>query len=511
MNLNNLLAQKRDLYNFIKIDRTSEKDKTTLSKFESLQLARGMEIMSFNGIYSFKHVVKGKWVQFADMGTLLNYVKANDYKVFNGNIQTAVDYIYVWLVDGKFNLEFNKPDNIFLFKNGYIDIAADVPVLHSYNLNNLFDEFPIQVIPFDYRVEVDSFIKDSINPYAAQTQKLFTWLSKGNEQEYINILTMLGITMNNIPVEYYFNLYGEEHSGKSSLLDIARQFVDVNKQYNVDFNELGERFGLGPLVGKSLIYNDDIDPKKLSEKVMKQLTKTGALHALEYKGQNMRPMVKLPVNIIFCSNERVMYSSTKGTGRRHKVFTFPYNTRIDYNLPFIPLTKQEFSSIAGFESGTYKKEFMEGLIPKIIHYMEKWFKNYKEWIKSSIEEEEFKELMSLNDNVLEFANHLNLISRISKITVESEWETILSDKWKKGEKWLYTDKKRFYNEYDEFSKENGTYPKKTINFYADIERAYLSKGIKVNKDYVADKSRNFAIDLKDIMKIAIIKKVGTNG
>lgn len=163
-----------------------------------------------------------------------------------------------------------------------------------------------------------------------------------------------------------FILTGDGSNGKSSFLNMIRQFTGESNTSALDLKELDKQFKTAELFGKLMNIGDDISGEYIKENsVMKKLT-TGEPVNVERKGKDPFDL-KSYAKLIFSANKVPRINDTSGALRRRLLI-------IPFNATFSP-TDSDFDPF--ISDKLMSQQSMEYLLQLAINGLKRILKNNK--------------------------------------------------------------------------------------------------------------------------------------
>lgn len=238
--------------------------------------------------------------------------------------------------------DLNLDKHFLFFKNGYFNLLKKQ---FTHVDSTVINSIPLVRFDFEYSEDIES-----IPP---QFLKLFNWWTRGEDSNKTFLMEMIGGLISGLQLEYIFNFYGVESSGKSLLINLLESIIGEEFCIVTKIKSLSERFGTMQILRKKLIVDsdaattDEIDPE-----MIKKITGKDAI-SFEIKGGGFLNK-KINTNILITSNEILKFRGTfQGMNRRLIVYNFPFSTinfeKGDRN--FEPIMLQELNRIREFRNG----------------------------------------------------------------------------------------------------------------------------------------------------------------
>ena len=166
-----------------------------------------------------------------------------------------------------------------------------------------------RILPFDPKYRRRNKLAVAYDPAASCPLFLDTLLRQALEPDDIKLLqrwcglALIGVNL----AQRLVILTGTAGGGKGTLIRVVNGIIGPTNVGTLRPDLLGERFELGRLLGKSLLYGADVPEHFLNCKgasVLKALT-GGDPMTLEFKGNNERPEIVCQFNAIVTCNSRL--------------------------------------------------------------------------------------------------------------------------------------------------------------------------------------------------------------
>ena len=306
----------------------------------------------------------------------------------------------------KTNRDVNRVEFPYIIniENGRLDVRDRVLYEHSPEYIE-FERVPVKYNPEAYNEAVDKML-DKVFCNDKEVRALFE--------------EMLGYCLiKNTKYQKGFMFYGSGSNGKSTVLNMIREFLGHQNVANVDLTKLHENYAAAELENKLANLGDDIDYGKIKETgIVKKLYSGDAIMTRRIYGEpfNLYNHAKM----IFATNE-LPYSRDKTHGfyRRFEIIplhaTFSSNDE-DYD-PFIEekITTEHAKSyllnlaLDGVDRLTSRGEFTQ---PKVVNEAKKDYKilnsNVLTWIHDENIDEEYLMSKPISELYSDFTDYCKL-------------------------------------------------------------------------------------------------------
>jgi len=455
----------------------------------ALGMLQQIKYVRFNNIHYFWNTIANDWECFISIDTIDNYIKSIHLETSIKSLNNILKRVNAIIFSGLISINWITDERIFYFRNGIVNLNyfEDEEGFFTEMNSKVYSGIPIKYINYDYK------------PYEKTSEasiimhNLLRRLAKGDEKELTTILTMLGVIANNIRIEHFFNFYGVEASGKSTLLDIARQLVSKGDSVSTSLNSLNTRFGLIPLIGKKLLFNGDASKETIDEGILKELTTTGQEFTIEVKGVNIHWFQTLPLNIIIVSNNKLTFKSMEGTSRRYILISFPFGKKYK-GEHFSHISDEDFKKVKKIQGNTFNftKKAMESIIPMILTATRTFLNNNKVWEFSDMTKEALGDALLHNDNILQWWDDYELVERFSNETLYRDWADNKAS--------IYIKTSLLYTSYNQYCVDSGLKAKGKNTFLTGFLKFLSKKGFDAeNNKSINGAGKNFAISKRSII------------
>ena len=255
----------KDEASAMRVERSEWKneDRPKLSVFSAAEvlidcakmICYGNRVYYFNGIY-YEEVDERKIVTIACQHLdprLLNSLSSMKFLKDTLELIRCTEYIDT---DGQ--LDENGDGRYVTFQNGTVDILTGELYSHSQKFLTFY-ALDAKYIPDD-DLETpawDTFLRTSVGSVAMQL-----------------VMEVLGYIISPfLSAKRFFVLGHASNSGKSLFANFLRKVIGAKNISDVALEEMGENFGLAPIVGKVLNLGMDLEDEPLSKKTIAQLKK----------------------------------------------------------------------------------------------------------------------------------------------------------------------------------------------------------------------------------------------
>ena len=353
-------------------------------------------------------------VTFNDQIYIYNngYYQKNDKLIENKMIEMAPDiksymrsevlaYIKIKTNQMVNRVEFPYIVNI---ENGRLDVRDRILYEHSPRYIE-FERVPVKYEPNAYNKDVDKML-DKVFCNDKEVRALFE--------------EMLGYCLiKNTKYQKGFMFYGSGSNGKSTVLNMIREFLGHSNVSSVDLTKLHENYAAAELENKLANLGDDIDYGKIKETgIIKRLYTGDAIMTRRIFGEPFD--LYNHAKMIFATNE-LPYSGDKTHGFYRRFEIIPLNARFsskdkDYD-PFIeekittPNAKSYLLNLAldGIDRLTSKGEFTQ---PKVVSEAKKDYKilnsNVLTWIYDENLDKKYLMSKPISDLYSDFTDYCKL-------------------------------------------------------------------------------------------------------
>lgn len=210
----------------------------------------------------------------------------------------------------------NDDTYILNIKNGRLDVRTGELLPHDPNIVE-FVRVPVTYVPNHYDIHVDKMLN-----------KLFV-----NDMEVRDLFEeMLGYCLvRNTRYQRGFMFYGDGSNGKSTMLEMIRNFLGRENVSSVDLTKLHENYATAELEHKLANIGDDIESGKLKEtSVIKRLFTGDAINTRRIYGEpfDLYSYAKM----IFSANQ-LPYSADKSHGFFRRIEFIPLEAKISPSDP----------------------------------------------------------------------------------------------------------------------------------------------------------------------------------
>lgn len=306
----------------------------------------------------------------------------------------------------KTNKEVNRVEFPYIIniENGRLDVRTRILYKHSPEYVE-FERVPVKYNPDAYDINVDKML-DKVFCHDKEVQALFE--------------EMLGYCLiKNTKYQKGFMFYGSGSNGKSTVLNMIREFLGHENVANVDLTKLHENYAAAELENKLANLGDDIDYGKIKETgIVKKLYSGDAILTRRIYGEpfNLYNHAKM----IFATNE-LPYSGDKTHGFYRRFEIIPLHARFssndeDYD-PFIEekVTTENAKSyllnlaLDGVDRLISRGKFTQ---PKVVSEAKKDYKilnsNVLTWIYDENLDEEYLMSKPISDLYSDFTDYCKL-------------------------------------------------------------------------------------------------------
>ncbi len=475
--LYDLVKRRADIEAFLMSDNINLES----GKRQAARCLNALKLVRFNNKDFYWDKDKESWVFFYTANQLIDYISSYDFLLTNETINSIRKH---WSnIMSAYRINWEKPDNILFFQNGWIDLEEQKTELHLYSETDLetLSALPINFIKTDYP---ENGLNDFDNDTLWCIDKFMNWCGRGNSEQIDAIYKMIGICATNQKCDYFFNIYGIEGSGKTTLANIILNLVQ--NYTTTPVARLDERFALIPLIGKTLLYNADANEKEIDAEMLKRLSTEGETFSLEMKGKNEFEETELKLNTLIVSNHILKFSDMNGINRRLVPFAFPF--KLNFKHPnFEALTDEEFAKIT-ISKSKYKQEVLSYIMFRAVEMLKEFYKDGKRFYKTEEQLKSLSEINKDNNNFLQWAEEIELFNtatgplQVIKNNVFRVYNNPVE--WFARKNGRFCDKNKLYQNYCDWCETNGNKKKTANNFLKEMKMFFESKGLSVEASKV---------------------------
>lgn len=406
--------------------KESKKDKAPSHSEVAHEVVEHFQIITANGtMYDYQG---GVYIPF-DESRITEYLTTMKPKL-NWNFEKEV----VRHIKGITRKEIPEDDNTVNVRNGIL----------------IFDNGEFRLEPHNpERISFRQF-NALYNPAAEDDllqETIFSWFNHNSEQIEL-FKQMVGyLMMNNVKYQKFFFLIGQPSTGKSTALNLITTFCGKQNVSHVQFSNMGDKFGLTPLVNTTAnIFSDAKKGKVFSSEIFKSLS-SGDPISIERKYRETIRNYIYTGKLIFGMNNFPDFSNDfDGIERRAVIFEF--------SKVFNQKTK-------GFDPDLLVKLETENVMSTLLNMAIEGYKSLIEnngFISTKESERVLKQFVTENDSVLQW---------LEECYIDEEF--LLNEPIKASNSGLYLDYKSFcYNA--------GIEPKEQKDFSRGIVKRFSFSG-----------------------------------
>lgn len=244
------------------------------------------------------------------------------------------------------------------------------------------EEENIEVIPHSKDVVTTFYIDINYNPKANLipiTAYLLDLVSLDMERYFV-LMEYIGYALH--PRNFTKKILlikGEKNNGKSKFFEILTYFFGVENCCFLDMKQMNERFGLAPILGKTINIGDDISDQYISEDSILKKLGSGEIFMIELKGKDLI-VYSQNCKMFFACNEAPRFKDPTGAiATRMLIIPFENTYSVENNNLDVNIVKKMTSP-----------ENMEALLFLAIDGLKRLLKNqeftHSEKIKNCVEE-----------------------------------------------------------------------------------------------------------------------------
>jgi hypothetical protein len=230
------------------------------------------------------------------------------------------------------------------FENGAIELTETGYAFHSREKNeeNFYRElYPVNCFEYEYNENMQGKIKfENMKEHAPLfcyfIESIIPYDVKRNKEEvkktFTFVLQIIAYSMSPIkPGEYFFGLYGDQGSAKSSFFRLISLFIGKDFIVNRSFEDFkSNRFATNDLWGAKIYVDEDIpDNQPLPDDFIKRNSGNVEI-SIEAKHQSTTKGVSISITMFFISNYEFRATGVEGIDRRAIILHFK-NTLPEHN------------------------------------------------------------------------------------------------------------------------------------------------------------------------------------
>ncbi len=319
--------------------KESQKDNAPSHSEVAHEVAEHFQLMTVNGtMYDYEN---GVYLPF-DESRITEYLTTMKPKL-NGNFEKEV----VRHIKGITRKEIPEDDNTVNVRNGILVFDNGEFTFEPHNPERIsFRQFNALYDP----ESADELLQET----------LFSWFNRDFKQIEL-FKQMIGyLMMNHVKYQKFFFLIGQPSTGKSTALNLISSFCGKRNVSHVQFSNMGDKFGLTPLVNTTAnIFSDAKKGKVFSSEIFKSLS-SGDPISIERKYRETIKDYIYTGKLIFGMNNFPDFSNDfDGIERRAVIFEFNkvFNQKVkgyDPDLLDKLLSDQSLSTLLNMAIEGYK-------------------------------------------------------------------------------------------------------------------------------------------------------------
>lgn len=223
---------------------------------------------------------------------------------------------YIKIQTHKPNDEIKTNPYIINLKNTRLDLKTGNVLPFTPNAIE-FDRIPVTYDPSAYNADVDKML-----------HRVFL-----GDKEVMNLFDeMVGYTLlKHSRYRVGFMFYGGGKNGKSTILNMLKNFLGMNNYTTIELDKLTDRFATAELEHKLANIGDDINDKPVKDTGTLKKLFTGESLLVERKGE--RPFILKPYAKMIFSMNSIPKSYDKSDGFYSRLMFIPFNARFDVTDP----------------------------------------------------------------------------------------------------------------------------------------------------------------------------------